>query len=100
MESQDDLYVLVNHNNKQTIITFVESDNFGEFKNRVKQQLQLRQKFDVYHNKTKQRLFFKDITLMGGILQVNALGNGDDLSIKPIIESPTYWENLCRYFYK
>ena len=94
------MYVLVNHNNKQTIITFDESDNFGEFKNRVKQQLQLRQKFDVYHNKTKQWLFFKNITLMGGILQVNDLGNGDDLSIKPIIESPTYWENLCRYFYK
>ena len=32
MESQGDLYVLVNHNNKQTIITFDESNNFGEFK--------------------------------------------------------------------
>lgn len=100
MESQGDLYVLVNHNNKQTIITFDESNNFGEFKNQIKKQLQLQEKFDVYHNKTNQRLFFKNITLMGGIFQVNALGNGDDLSIKPIIESPTYWENLCRYFYK
>ena len=100
MESQGDLYVLVNHNNNQTIITFDESNNFGELKNQIKKQLKLQEKFDVYHNKTNQRLFFKNITLMGGIIQVNALGNGDDLSIKPIIESPTYWENLCRYFLK
>lgn len=98
MESQGDLYVLVNHNNKQTIITFDENDNFGEFKTQIKKQLKLQEKFDVYHNKTNQRLFFKNITLMGGIFQVNALGNGDDLSIKPIIESPTYWENLSDIF--
>jgi hypothetical protein len=61
MESQGDLYVLVNHNNKQTIITFDESNNFGEFKNQIKKQLQLQEKFDVYHNKTNQRLFLRTL---------------------------------------
>ena len=87
----------------QTIFQ-ADRNNYNDCENLIEYNVlstyELQEKFDVYHNKTNQRLFFKNITLMGGIFQVNALGNGDDLSIKPIIESPTYWENLCRYFYK
>ena len=66
MESQGDLYVLVNYNNKQTIINLLMKVIILEnLKNQIKKQLQLQEKFDVYHNKTNQRLFFGEHYLNG-----------------------------------